>query len=298
MRTYEGVLQAHPQMTDIVIYAYRKSIFEKHGLSPPTNEDELMSVLDTIKREETDKGTGLFAYADMWAPGYQAFTFGDWMYHYGGKFFEEGWEPVFNDDAALRGLERAIETLDYAPPNALEFNHEISNVAYLTGQVAIIHQWWTVSGSFMIPDENPYFDDTGFFARVLDTTCSGMMGFGIPTFDPPDKEEAAFRMLEWVYSKENAEKLMGLGAVPIRKSTFEDEKIKNEQVPIPEQWDAAKKTLESVWSRPKFKHSGVWDEIMNAWVLKAYAGDVGPQEALDNAVKETKEQLDTLGYYD
>lgn len=56
--TYQGKLYAVPQVTDMQLMVYRKSLLEKAGVQPPTTVDELLAA---AKKLTTDKVKGLFA---------------------------------------------------------------------------------------------------------------------------------------------------------------------------------------------------------------------------------------------
>ena len=74
--TYKGKLYAVPQVTDMQLLVYRKSLLQAAGVNPPATVDELIAV---AKRLTTDKVKGLFAGNDggigvlggpmLWAAG-------------------------------------------------------------------------------------------------------------------------------------------------------------------------------------------------------------------------------------
>jgi len=74
--TYKGKLYAVPQVTDMQLLVYRKSLLEKAGVALPTTVDELLAA---AKKLTTDKVKGLFAGNDggvgvlggpmLWAAG-------------------------------------------------------------------------------------------------------------------------------------------------------------------------------------------------------------------------------------
>ncbi len=56
--TYKGKLYAVPQVTDMQLLIYRKSLLDKAGVKPPTTVDELIAAAKSLT---TDKVKGLFA---------------------------------------------------------------------------------------------------------------------------------------------------------------------------------------------------------------------------------------------
>jgi multiple sugar transport system substrate-binding protein len=217
------------------------------------------------------------------------------LYSLGGRYFDEKWKPLYNSPEGVKALDLLKKSVSYGPANALELNHELADVAFFSEEVPMVLQWWSVTGEMLDPSINPFIDDTGFAVSFHPKNVSGMMGYGIADASP--NKEAAYKLLEWVYSRTNAARLIEAGGVPVRRSTLEDESIKA-RVRIPEQWNAALQTLErGLWSRPKFKYAGVHSEIICTWVARALAGEVDSKEALDNAAKEVEGKLKELGWY-
>lgn len=303
MRTYEGELTSLPMMTDVRFLAYRKSYFEDpknkekfkelygYDLKPPLNYVEFFDVAEFMK-EYTDMPHG---YSSLWATGYLECTFGDWLYSYGGSYFDENWIPRYNSPEGIIALRQMLKSLEYGPENRLELTHELADVAYFAEDVPMVMNWWSVLMEMLDPEINPHIDDTGFAPAFHSKIASGMMGYAIPK---ASKHEAqAYKVIEWAYSKQNAAKMIGYGGVPVRTSTLESAEIKA-TLRIPEIWDGALATLErGLWYRPKFLYHGVHAEILCSWVYRAMAGEVGVEEALSNAAKEVKTELEKVGFY-
>ena len=303
LRTFEGKLVGFPMMTDVRILAYRKSYFEdpenkkkfkqKYGydLKPPVNYYEFFDVAEFMM-EETDIPYG---FASLWQKGYLEATFGSWLYSLGGRFFDEKLVPQYNSPEGVLALKLLIKSLDYGPENKLELTHELADVAFFTEDVPMVLQWWSVTNEMMDPEINPLMDDTGFAPNFHALACSGMMGYAVPLASPHPAQ--AYKVIEWVYSQQNAARLISLGGTPVRTSTLQNEEIKR-GLKIPEQWDAALSTLRrGLWYRPKIKYHGTHAEILTSWVHRAMAGEVDPEEALTNATKEVKEEFEKAGVY-
>ncbi|MEM2550510.1 MAG: extracellular solute-binding protein, partial [Nitrososphaerota archaeon] len=303
LRTFEGKLIGFPMMTDVRFLAYRRSYFEdpdnkrkfrqKYGyeLKPPLNYYEFFDVVEFIV-EETDMPYG---FGDLWQKDYLEMTFGDWLYSLGGRFFDEKLIPQYDSPEGIIALRLLLKSLEYGPENKLELNHELLNVAFFTEKVPMVLQWWSVTNEMLDPEVNPVIDDTGFAPSFHNLECSGMMAYAIPLTSPNPAQ--AYKLLEWVYSQQNAAKLIGLGGTPIRKSTLQSEELRR-QLRIPEQWDAALLTLQrGLWSRPKIKYHGIHDEVICSWVHRVMSGEVDIEEALRRASEEVKREFEKAGVY-
>jgi len=303
LRTFEGKLIGFPMMTDVRILVYRKSYFEdpnnkrkfkeKYGyeLKPPINYYEFFDVVEFMA-ENTDMRYG---FGDLWQKDYLEMTFGDWLYSLGGRFFDEKLIPQYDTPEGIIALKLLMKSLEYGPENKLELNHELLNVAFFTEKVPMVLQWWSVTNEMLDPEINPLIDDTSFAPSFHPLECSGMMAYAIPLTSPHPAQ--AYKLIEWVYSQQNAARLISLGGTPIRASTFYDEEIRR-RLRIPEQWDAALLTLQrGLWSRPKIKYHGIHDEIICSWVHRAMAGEVSIEEALRNASEEVRREFEKAGVY-
>ena len=74
--TWDGHLWAVPQMIDMHVLLYRKSLLDEAGVEPPTTLDELIAAADALKTGDTkglfvgnDGGVGLLGGYPLWSAG-------------------------------------------------------------------------------------------------------------------------------------------------------------------------------------------------------------------------------------
>lgn len=128
---------------------YRKDLFEKYGLQPPTTWDEYFQVLDDGQKAlEADGQTDIYPTALIQAsqdPGYSDWTFH--LFSFGpsrdGKYVldKEG-NPVFNtDDKGVKALDELHRILPYAPEGTLGFDYGEAANLYSSGKALMLLTW-------------------------------------------------------------------------------------------------------------------------------------------------------------
>ncbi|NEA31083.1 sugar ABC transporter substrate-binding protein [Streptomyces sp. SID13031] len=100
--TYQGKLYAIPQVTDMQVLVYRKSLLSAAGIQPPTTVDELIAA---AKKLTTDKVKGLFVGND----GGVGILGGPALWSAGLDYLKEDNTFGFDDPAAFESLRKLRE---------------------------------------------------------------------------------------------------------------------------------------------------------------------------------------------
>jgi multiple sugar transport system substrate-binding protein len=100
--TYQGKLYAIPQVTDMQLLVYRKSLLEQAGVQPPQTVDELLAA---AKKLTTDKVKGLFVGND----GGVGILGGPALWSAGLDYLTEDNQFGFDDPAAVESLRKLRE---------------------------------------------------------------------------------------------------------------------------------------------------------------------------------------------
>ncbi|WBQ03749.1 ABC transporter substrate-binding protein [Kribbella sp. CA-293567] len=100
--TYQGKLYAIPQVTDMQLLVYRKSLLSAAGVQPPTTVDELIAA---AKKLTTDKVKGLFVGND----GGVGILGGPALWSAGVDYLKEDNTFGFDDPAAVESLRKLRE---------------------------------------------------------------------------------------------------------------------------------------------------------------------------------------------
>ncbi len=138
---YKGRRWALPYDGDTHVLFYRKSIFKKHGFTPPETWKDYLNIARTITEKE--KSNGLYGTAIMLPPipMISVSSFMDRLGGYGGKLLDGNGVPSLNSPEAVAALTAMVEQARYALPTPLETDWEVSRDAFLSGKVAMAEQW-------------------------------------------------------------------------------------------------------------------------------------------------------------
>lgn len=192
-------------------YYYNKALFEKAGLQPPTNYDELLAACDVIKEKLPDIAPVFSAAGSVWPTGINTLNYmssfqADDAY---GKSIVSG-EAKFTDPDGpmLKALNIDVQLREKGcfNENAASAKFEDSMAALFNGETAMVGQH-----SDMIPILNELaggdtakVDETiGFIGISADapTASYAATPFGtyyVPKNEDPVKEQAAIGFLDWI----------------------------------------------------------------------------------------------------
>lgn len=240
--TYQNRLCSIPYDIPIFIPMYRRDIFEKLGLSAPTTLTEWMNVCQTVTRELAPQ---VFGSTAQWRAGHYALqcNMTSWLWAHGGSVFKADGQPAINDSRAHEAMEYMLKLSETMPPGVTNWDWHDESRCFASGQAAIYASW----GEFF-----PVYDDP---AR------SKIVGLAEPAPAPHEKAlrrpdecgfgetpgfchqggsslalsrysknpEAAWIFLQWATSADVTVRasIMGGGASLIRRSTYDDPRIKS-----------------------------------------------------------------------
>jgi multiple sugar transport system substrate-binding protein len=239
--SYKGTAVGIPYDIPIQVVLYRKDLFEKHRLSPPRTVPDYLAVVQAIHRETHPN---VYGTTGMWKSGHYALLVDScpWLWAHGGSFFGPDRRPAINDERALAAMEFMMELGKYMPPEATTWDWEAAAVSFAQGRAGIFinaAEWFSVfddpSRSKIVglveaapcpaelalrPKSACSFDERPGFSR------QGGSYLSISKYS--ENIAAAWIFLQWATSSDVTTRacLLGGGASPVRRSNFEDPRIK------------------------------------------------------------------------
>lgn len=281
-----------PYGAETSVLAYRKDIFEKHGLKAPQNYDELQKLLAPIKTKE-----GIGALTSRGQAGHQCVH--AWLLHLnplGGEVFDDAWNPAFNKKPGIDALKLLKEISDTGPAGIPGYGQGEMINAFLQGQAAMYLDSILIMGQVNDPAKSRIAGKVAYALHpkgVRYASQSGGLGLAIPA--NAKNKEASFLLLQWLTSKPADLKVTKVGGNAGRMSTLQNPEILK-QYPefaiLPEQL----KYVEPDW-RPIIAE---WDEIniqaLGVGVSEALTGKKTPEEALNGMVPKVTEIMRRGGY--
>ena len=274
------------------VLAYRTDIFEKHGLEPPTNYEEMLDLACRIPELEP----GMAGIASRGQSGHQ--TSHAYLLHLnpmGGGIFDDDWNVIVDDETGVRAGEALKTILDCGPEGGTSFGYAEAKNAFLTGEAAMFLDSTAIGGEVDDPEVSQVVGKVGFVAHPCDAVCASQTGgFGLAIPRNAQNKEAAFLLMQWLTSPEGDKAVALAGGNPSRFSTHQDPEVLAEY-PHLAVFGEALEDADPDW-RPIIPPWGEINSELGTTLNKAMTGEVSVQEALDQVAARTEEIMDEAGY--
>ncbi|MFN4170659.1 MAG: extracellular solute-binding protein, partial [Pseudorhodobacter sp.] len=215
-----GSLFGIPYGSETSVLAYRKDIFEKHGIGVPQDYDMLLAAACEIPKVEP----GMGGMASRAASGHQAaHAFLLHLAPLGGKIFDDAWEPVINNAAGVKAAEALKTIVDCGPEGATTFGPAEAAAAFQQGQAAMFMDSIAFAAGFEDPSRSTVAGKVGYALHPEGVRRGSQTGgFGIAIPKNAQNKEAAFLLMQWLTSKAGDKLVAMEGGNPSRFSTYGD----------------------------------------------------------------------------
>src|SRR5690554_411958 len=117
--SYDGVNYGAPFMTEGDMMFYRADLLEEHGLEVPTTLDEYLEVVKALHSPPQMYGT---ATRGLRGSGMNVWRFSPYLAMFGGSFFDDAGNPVFNSPEAAQAVEYYIELVKHSPSPTMSWS--------------------------------------------------------------------------------------------------------------------------------------------------------------------------------
>jgi len=237
--SYEGKIYAGPVYSEATQLMYRKDLFEEAGLQPPQSMEEYEEYAKKFTNPPDLFGVAM---RGLRGNGMNIYIWSEWLWSYGGKYFDENWNPVFNSPEGVLATENYAKLLqNYGPPGVATFGWDDVQNAFTSGKVAMI------------------IDATNFYTRIEDPTKSaiaGKIGYAVVPAGPAGRFPGNYSLgfaISAVGAKTDQEK--GAAAEFIKWATSQDIELSKAL-----QANIISVTRDSVFNDPAFqaKFGGDW----------------------------------------
>ncbi len=309
--TYKGQLAAVPYDIPIFIMMYRQDIFDELGLDVPTTLDEYMEVVKAINEAKAPEVYGTTA---QWKSGHYALecNMTCWLWAHGGSIFGQNEEPAINDEVAVQAMEYMMELGNYMPPGATTWDWSGEADSFTQGLAGVYISWGEFFPSFDDPEKSKIVglaepaacpqpmalrtkDETSF-DETPGVSHQGGSSLAISKFSK--NREAAWIFLQWATSSDITTRasLLGGGATPIRRSNFEDPRIKENNRVVAGTTRHFDVTLDAIMNRMGTEpHLPAWASLsVDSFAVelgKMTTGQQDIQTTLDNMARDAREAI-------
>ena len=282
-----------PFGSETSVLAYRKDIFEKHGIEVPTTYDELLEVACQIPEVEP----GMGGMASRAASGHQAsHAFLLHLAPLGGRVFDENWEPIINNEAGVAAANALKTIVDCGPEGGTTFGPSEAAAAFAQGQAAMFMDSIAFAAGFEDPSQSTVAGNVGYALHpegVRRGSQTGGFGLAIPANAP--NKEAAFLLMQWLTSKRGDKLVAMAGGNPSRFSTYADPEVQ-EAYPYAETFGEALQYADPDW-RPIIPTWGEINADIGTTMSQVLTEGLDPQEALDGVAERARAIMEEAGYY-
>ena len=288
-----GALYGVPFGSETSVFGYRKDIFEKHNLKVPETYDEMLAL--TCKIPELEPG--MAGLTSRGASGHQlSHAFLLHLAPLGGRFYDDQWNPIVNNEAGVQAGEALKKILDCGPEGGTSFGYAEMKNAFLQGKSAMYLDSTSVAGEMQDPERSKVVGKVGWALHPKGVRRGSQTGgFGIAIPSNAQNKEAAFLLMQWLTSK-RIDKLIALeGGNPCRFSTHLDPDV-NAKYPHMKIFAEALKYADPDW-RPIIPTWGEVNNELGTTLSKAMTGGMTVKEALDSVAKRAKAIQEKAGYY-
>ena len=297
-----GVMYGIPFDCDIQMVHVRKKYVEQvlggpidRANSIPTYEELERIAKELHKVEPGVSGVGLIC-----APGF----WGCWSWQHlaaqhGMMTFDENWEPAFNSDAGMAGLEQILRMAPYANEGFAGHGWPENRAAWLGGTLATNISWQDSATQGMRPDQSQIVDD---FITIYEPRVPGgrwcppnIAGSTSCVAASSQNPEGAFLMLAFLttasimaMNEANAN-----GVAPGYRSVLNNDNLHKMSQGLKVWADSC----EHAWCSPRVPGGYGIDQAIGNELNRAFIGQISAKEALSNAATAAREIMAQNGFY-
>lgn len=287
-------LYGMPFGAETSILAYRKDIFEKHGLRVPETYDELLELACRIPELEPGMG-GLATRSESGHQTTHAFFLH--LAPLGGRMFDEQWNPTFNSPAGVKAIEALQQIIKCGPPGAAGQNFGGMKNLFLQGKTAMYLDTTVLSGEVDNPEKSKIVGKVGWALHPKGVRRGSQTGgFAIAIPRNSQNKEAAFLLMQWLTSKAGDKKIALAGGNPNRKSTHNDADVRAKYPHYPI-FNEALKYADADWRPLLPVWIGEFKGMFSPKLSDAVTGAAAPKQTLDDLAKRAREVMAREGYY-
>ena len=285
-----GALYGIPFGAETSILAYRKDIFDEHGIEVPKTYDELRAVMQTLH----DKG--IPAMTSRGSTGHQVTA--AWLLHLaplGGRIFDDKWNPVINSPEAVEASQVLREIAQTGPNGIPTFGFGEASAAFLQGDAAMYLDTLKIASMARDPNLSKVDGKVGYALHPVGSRCgseTGGFAMGIPANS--QNKDAAFLFIQYMTSKHGDQRMVELGGDPIRMSTlkknadaFAEYPVVAEQLPCA---DPDWRPLIPEWNELNI-------DVLGQALTEVITTDKPIQPIMDAANEKARAIMEREGYY-
>ena len=292
--TVDGQPYAVPTAGESRFIAYRKDLFLKYGLTPPSTTDELLKDAQYF----ADNVPGVYGMVSRARQG--VFFASGWLhvlYQFSDGWIDQKTGAVLADSpGVVQSLQYWIDLLRTGPPDIASYTHEEASSAFNQGKAALWFDATAIAGWLLDPARSDYTADVGFLPPPEGPKgrFGGLAGWNLAVPRTAPHADAGWAFIEWMTSKLNAHKYLNDGGVLVRQSLLDDPSVTSQN---PDLYKALNETFAAaaaltqkglVWIPPTWLANPVLQKA-GEWGSKALLGEISADQACKNLAADIRQ---------
>lgn len=282
---YNGELFMVPHTTNVMLFFYRRDLFEEAGKTPPTTfaeYEQLASEFHTPARAGT---------ISCQKPVDAALNETHWYLNaIGDGWFDEKLQPLFNSPKSVEAVETLKRITQYAQRGFTSAANDECTIALQQDLAVMGLQWATRAAAMDDPAKSRVVGLIDWAAAPGGHVRLGGDGYGISSYTSQDPE-TLFRILATSSSQSSMKEASAL-MVPPRTSVLDDPEVAQEH----RHFAAVKAAMETALAFPPIPEFYELGESITRRVHMAINDEMEVQAALDAAAEESVSLLRDRGY--
>ncbi len=285
-RFWNGHQWAVPATANVMLFFYRKDLFDKTGKKPPATFAEYR---DLAKSFNSPLRAGTIS---CQRPVDAALNETSWYINaLGDGWFDEQWRPVLNDAKGVTAIEMLYQITRFAQPGFTSSANDECMIALQQDAAAMGVQWATRALAMDDPNKSRVVDKMDWAVPPQGHVPAAGDGYCISAFSKQDPD-LLFRILATATTAQNMREAAGL-MVPTRTSLLDDPALIKKYRFFP----AARASLAVGQGYPRLPEFYSVGQFITKRVGQYLTGEMQVKPALDAAAGETETFLKGHGYY-
>jgi multiple sugar transport system substrate-binding protein len=282
-----GAYFAVPFVGNVEMFAYRKDLFEKHGLAKPASWTAVLDAAKTISAKES----GVSGVVFRGKKGNPIVTgFMPILWAHGGNVVTDG-KASLDSEAALKALNLWLALKAYAPKGVETYDATEVRDALMQGTTAMTIELWPAWAPSLDDAEKSKVPGKIEIMPAPGETAgpAPMLGSWLVAVPADSKNQAKAReFVDFLTSAEMQKKLaLEAGSPPTRASVYQDAEFLAKY-----RWYKAQlAALEASQPRPRIAEWGKVEAILGDYLQLALIGQMEPQKALAEANEKVARAL-------
>jgi multiple sugar transport system substrate-binding protein len=222
------------------------------------------------------------------------------LFSWGADWFGEGYavQGVVNSPAAVEALDFYQKLYQFAPPGTSNAFYAEMNDVFISGQAAMIMNYFAFFPALANSGINPHADVTGFFSGPAGPNgdrfvALGGQGLSVNAYIDADRQQASLDFIKWFAQEDIQREWAKVGGYTCNKTVLESEEFLN-NTPYNRAFAESMGFVKDFWNIPEY---GLFLEVVNRYMHGfLVSGESTAQEVMDNIASESEAILKEYGY--